>query len=387
MSLRVLILCFVVLLCDAAEAPKSTLVQSVPAGIPLADPELPFAKDVWVEMIRGARKSVNLAEFYVTNRPGSALEPVLAALEEAGARGVKVRILLSSKMLGQDPASVARLKAIPGAEFRSFDLAGVSHGILHAKYFLVDDREAFVGSQNLDWRALEQIHELGVRTSEPGIVRKLTELFALDWRFAQTGTLPALPPTPDPPSGPVELLASPSFLTPRDIRPALSGILSLLAEAKSSLQIQLLTYAPFAGRDQYWPVLDGALRAAAVRGVQVRLLVSDWGLGGPAEPHLKSLAMIPNLSVRVVTFPEAQEGHIPYARTIHSKYVVVDGRDLLLSTSNWEAGYFNASRNVEVLFRDTPMARQAARIHDRLWTSTYAYALDPLKAYPRKKVD
>lgn len=70
-------------------------------------------------MIRSARQRVDLAEFYVTNGPdraSSALEPVLRALEEAGARGVKVRVLLSARMLDQDPPSVARLRAIPGAE-------------------------------------------------------------------------------------------------------------------------------------------------------------------------------------------------------------------------------------------------------------------------------
>ena len=91
------------------QAPATQLVQSIPAETDLADPALPFARDVWVEMVRGATASVDAAEFYVTNRPGSALEPVLAELEKAGARGVKIRFLLSSKMLDQDPASVARI--------------------------------------------------------------------------------------------------------------------------------------------------------------------------------------------------------------------------------------------------------------------------------------
>ena len=100
------------------QGPSTQLVQSIPTETDLADPSLPFAKDVWVDMIRSARSSVDAAEFYVTSRPGSALEPVLAELEKAGARGVKVRLLLCSKMLDQDAASVARLRGIPGAEVR-----------------------------------------------------------------------------------------------------------------------------------------------------------------------------------------------------------------------------------------------------------------------------
>lgn len=388
MSHRFLLLFLAWGLTLGAQAPSTRLVQSIPAETDLADPDLPFAREVWVEMLHGATRTVDAAEFYVTNRPGSALEPVLAELEAAGARGVKIRFLLSSKMLGQDPASVARLRRIPRAEVRSFDLAGVSKGILHAKYFVVDGKEGFLGSQNFDWRALEQIHELGVRTTEPAIVSRLAQLFTIDWTFAGNGKLPEFPPqTLMPARSQVELVASPPFLTPRDIRSGLEALVDLLNQAKHTVVVQLLVYSPIAGQDHFWPVLDNALRAAAVRGVKVKLLVSDWVLGGRALPHLKALTLIPNLEVKVASIPEAKEGHIPFARTIHSKYVVVDGTHLALGTSNWEEGYFTESRNIELIFRDSPLAAQAARIHERLWTSRYAFALDPVKTYEKRKVD
>jgi len=89
----------------------------------------------------------------------------------------------------------------------------------------------------------------------------------------------------------------------------------------------------------------------------------------------------------VVSIPEAKEGHIPFARTIHSKYLVVDGTQLALGTSNWEESYFMESRNVELIFRDSPLAAQATGIFDRLWNSRYAFALDPVKTYEKRKVD
>jgi phosphatidylserine/phosphatidylglycerophosphate/cardiolipin synthase-like enzyme len=388
MTLRTSFLILTACLALGAQLPTTRLVQSIPVETGLADPALPFAKDVWVEMLRGAKTSVEAAEFYVTNRPGSALEPVLAELEKAGARGVKVRFLLSAKMLDQDPASVARIRRIPGAEVRSFDLAGVSKGILHAKYFVVDGKEAYLGSQNFDWRALEEIHELGVRTTDVRLVPQLSRLFAIDWAFAEGRKLPDFPAqVPGPVRPAVELVASPPFLTPRDLRPAIEALVELIGQARQSVRVQLLTYSPIAGQDRFWPVLDNALRAAAVRGVKVRLMVSDWVLGGRALPHLKALTLIPNLEVKVVSIPEAKEGHIPYARTVHSKYLVVDDTHLLLGTSNWEESYFAESRNIELVFRDSPLAAQAARIHDRLWSSRYAFPLEPMKGYERRKVD
>ncbi len=385
MILRSLLLSMYVFL--GAEAPTQ-LVQSIPAETDLADPALPFAKEVWVDMLRRAKLSVDAAEFYVTNRPDSALEPVLVELEKAGARGVKIRFLLSSKMLDQDPLSLARIRRIPGADVRSLDLSSPAKGILHAKFFVVDGQDAFLGSQNFDWRALEHIHELGVRTHEPVILSRLERLFAIDWAFAENHKLPEFPALPPMSArSMVELAASPPFLTPKDIRPSIEALVDLLNQARQSIRVQLLTYSPIAGQDQFWPVRDNALRAAAVRGVKVRLLVSDWTLSGRALPHLKALTLIPNLEVKVVAIPEAKEGHIPYARTVHSKYLVVDETHLALGTSNWEESYFSSSRNIELIFRDSPLAAQAARIHDRLWNSSYAFTLDPAKTYEKRKVD
>ena len=102
--------------------------------------------------------------------------------------------------------------------------------------------------------------------------------------------------------------------------------------------------------------------------------------------HLKSLALVPNLEIRIASIPEASSGHIPFARVIHSKYMTVDGGLLWLGTSNWSEDYFTESRNLELILRDRSLAAQGDRIFERLWNSRYASALDPAKSYaPRKR--
>ena len=364
----------------------TSLIQSVPTETTLANPDLAFARDAWVDVIRHARTRLDFGEFYIAQAPGGALEPVLQELERAGARGVKVRFILSARMLDQDPAAVARLRRVPGLELRVFDLKGVSGGILHAKYFLADGREAVLGSQNFDWRSLEHIHELGVRTSDPALVDRLQEVFEVDWRFALDQHLPAAAPRTITP-GPAELVASPPFLSPGTVRPAEEALVQLLGQAGATLQVQLLTYSPVAGRNHYWPALDSALRAAAVRGVKVQLLISDWIYKSRGLAHLKSLALIPNIEVRIATIPEATTGHIPFARTIHSKYMVVDGKTLWLGTSNWEEDYFEASRNVEVILHEAGLVKQAGEVFGKLWGSAYTQPLEPMKTYTPRKVD
>lgn len=368
---------------------QTQLVQSIPKETALAHPALPFAKDVWVEMIHRAQQRVDIGQFYIANVPGSALDPVLEELEQAGARGVKIRFALSPRMIIQDPAAFARIKAIKGLEVRLFDLKGVSSGIIHAKYFLVDGKEAFIGSQNLDWRALEHIHELGIRSTDPAIVDRLQAVFEVDWRFAlnQEQPKPVLPPTLGPVLPEAELVASPPFLLPAGVRPSLQALVQLMGQAQKHLQVQLLTYSPVAGKGRFWPVIDNALRDAAVRGVKVEIIISDWVFKSRGLAHLKALTLIPNLSVRIVSIPEASTGHIPFARTVHSKYMVVDDSILWLGTSNWEEDYFTASRNVEVILRQPLLATQGGEIFHKLWTSDYAKPLEPLKVYSPRKVD
>lgn len=364
----------------SAQAPQ--LVQSIPEGTGLEQANLPFAKDVWPEMIHGANRSVDMAEFYVANTPDGYLEPVLRELEKAGARGVKVRIMLSALMLDGDQPSVARLRAIPGAELRVFDFGIGKWGILHAKYFIVDGEEAFVGSQNLDWRSLQHIHETGLRFRTSSLVAPLREIFETDWAFCKTHQLPALPKDTGPlPHPALELVASPPSLTPPAIRAALPALQEILAQAKSRIRVQLLTYSPVSGKTRFWPALDNALRAAAVRGVTVQLLVSDWNLASPAVDHLKSLTLIPNVEVRIASISESPKGHIPFARVVHSKYMTVDGSLLWLGTSNWSEDYFMDSRNVELILRDPALAAQGDQIFEQLWTSRYASRLDPSKTY------
>jgi phosphatidylserine/phosphatidylglycerophosphate/cardiolipin synthase-like enzyme len=135
-------------------------------------------------MVNGATRSIDLAEFYLSNAPGSRLETVIQALEAAADRGVKVRVLAEEKFAKTYPETLERLAKRPGITVRRMDTAASMGGVLHAKYFVVDGREAYLGSQNFDWRSLEHIQELGLRVRVPGVVRALADVFEQDWALA-----------------------------------------------------------------------------------------------------------------------------------------------------------------------------------------------------------
>ncbi len=368
-----------------ASTPVVNVVQSIPEETTLAVPGLPRALDTWIEMIGRSKKSIDIAQMYVSNKPGEGIEKVIAALNQAASRGVKVRFLLSQNMITSDPAALALVKAIPGIEVRVLDLKTLTGGILHAKYWVVDGVESFIGSQNFDWRALNQIHETGVLVQDGEFAKKLGRIFESDWELAKTGKIPAKKTVTPENTGDVELVASPEVLNPTSVDAALPKLLSLINDAKTSLQIQILDYSVTAYTTQPWLELDNALRAAAARGVKVQLLVSHWNTGKDSIESIRGLASVPNIEVRVCFVPEHSSGFIPFGRVIHSKHMIVDGSIYWVSTSNWSKGYFYGTRNVDVIIRRPELAQTGQRIFSAVWNQSYTEALDLKRKYPEPR--
>jgi phosphatidylserine/phosphatidylglycerophosphate/cardiolipin synthase-like enzyme len=375
--------------------PGFELVQTAPVETPLHSDDLRSAAVVWTELFDNAKREIVLGQFYAVNKPGSAFEKVVEHLTAAGKRGVKIRFLLDQKGVGlSEKSTIEQLKAIPNLELRILDFNKLTgNGIIHAKYMVVDGATAYIGSQNFDWRSFEHIHETGLRITDAKVVGQVLAIFNQDWRaqaLTEQGVkAPALNVVNQ--AGDIHqgafLLASPNQYNPSGVGNSETGLPALLAEARSEVRIQLLDYAPLSygpkGTRPYYAVIDNAVRAAANRGVKIKLMVSNWNLEQPALPYLKSLAILPNVEIRVVTLPAASTGFIPFARVIHSKTMVIDNQLAWVGTSNWSGGYMDLSRNLEVVMRDEKMARRLAALQEQTWSSPYAQALDINKQYAK----
>lgn len=381
----------------AFEVPGFELIYSYPVETSLDEPDLRLAQDAWPAMFDAARRTIDIEQFYVTPSTGEPLEASLLALERAAKRGVKIRVLLEKKFEKNSLDGIARLKSIPGLELRVLEWSKVNgDGIIHAKFFVVDSTQAFVGSQNFDWRALKHIHELGLRITDAPVVKNVQRVFDRDWKEADPKVY-ELGFKPEPPEEPASrdadrsarayLVASPWRRNPSGIGDSESELVRLIGEAKSDLVVQLLDYNPttYSRPKRFYSPIDNALRDAAVRGVKIKLLVSHWNTDEHSVAHLKSLALVPGIEVRVITVPEARQGTIPFSRTAHSKYMAADGKAAWIGTSNWAGGYLDASRNLEIVVKDEALASRAAKIHAHLWDSPYTEPLRVEKAYPKPR--
>ena len=372
------------------------LVETTPVGTVLGSPDLPETSQVWREMIAGADETLDLCHFYLVAEDSGLLDPIVAMIEDAAADGVRVRILVGEKFYGTYPELIDRFAGNQDLAIRRLDLSQVTGGVQHSKYMVVDGEDVYVGSANFDWRALEHIQELGLRMRSPEAARSVLDVFDYDWALANGE------PTPQPQASAGETLElfmdpgqvrrrfdnrvtvqpafSPTGLLPHASQWDLPQIVELIDGAQKNLFLQLLTLDLVDPGGQRFEELEGAIQRAAQRGVRVRILVADWSDREGVIEGLRDLAALDQVSVRMISIPEHSGGHIPFARVIHAKYLVVDREAAWLGSSNWERGYFFESRNVGWIIRGQGFADRLEHFFRTNWSSPYVRDVWPTGA-------
>lgn len=389
----------------AAPSAPVEVAETKPVETALGNPALPAALDMWLEMIAGAQSTLDLEQFYLAHWPEEPLAPVLDAIGAAAERGVRVRLLLDRGMAATYPSPADSLGRIPGIKVRLIDFRDLAGGAQHAKLILADGRDTFIGSPNLDWRALKHIHELGVRVRDPRVAAAFGGVFDLDWAAADTLAPPAaraaaidsakararaaaaLAPFAlvQSPGDTVRIVPgwSPLAAIPDTTHWDRTRIATLIDGARHDVAIELLTYG-IAARGASDSTIDGALRRAAARGVRVRLLVSDWQAGGTGMAATQNLALVPNIDVKMITIPEWSGGYIPFARVQHCKFMAVDGEAVWIGTANWDPSYWFASRNLSLTLWNRPLTAAVMATFERSWNDPGAAPVDPATTYEAK---
>jgi phosphatidylserine/phosphatidylglycerophosphate/cardiolipin synthase-like enzyme len=386
----------------AAKTPPApaafTWVESVPEGTTYGLPDTARTAPTWLAMIHDARDHIDIAAFYLSNPPGGALAPIIDALVARARQGIKVNLLVDSSFMHESQAAIDALKDVPGMTIRQMPVKDITGGVLHVKFMEVDGRDVFVGSQNWDWRAIQHIHEVGVRIAEPRMGATFQAEFEHLWALAAkpADARLAAPRIPPPAFAPVTELApivmtsgdtpstvfpafSPAAMQPAWLTTEAPALARMLSQARERIRIQVMTLSALKdfGPKGYWSTLDLAIRDAAARGVKVQIIVADWALRGDDLAYLRSLAVMPGIEVRYSTVPQAATGPIPYARVEHAKYALVDDELGFVGTGNWSWSYFESTVDAS-LFIHGPLAKPLGRLFDADWDGPY---VKPLSAF------
>lgn len=172
---------------------------------------------------------------------------------------------------------------------------------------------------------------------------------------------------------------------------AFAARIQLAQAAERTLDVQYYIWQD----DLSGTLMMDALRQAADRGVQVRLLLDDNNTAG-LDPVLAALAAHPRIAVRlfnpfawrdwrwlgyVVDFPRLN-------RRMHNKSFTADRHATVVGGRNMGDAYFDAPVG-ELLFVDLdvmavgPVAGEVASDFDRYWDSASAYPVESLLPRPR----
>lgn len=310
------------------------------------------AVDDLVEAIDGAQSSVRImAYIFADDEVG---RRVIAALGRAQARGVSVQAMFDSfgsrRWRRAVLAALAEVQVEARACYPYNPFVGGTGRIdrrNHRKIYVVDDRVAFMGSQNLvarDFRPGVVNYELLVRIEGP-IAAQLSAQFAADW-MADGGSGGSWPRLAGEAAGQVAAQLLPSG--PGEADHAYSLLLSrLLQEA----QREVLIVSPYAVLDEG---LQLAVTTAAMRGVRVTLLVS--AVVDQPLVHLAQEAGYGVLMAAGVEIRRFQGG------LLHAKYVLVDGDRAVLGTSNADIRSFRINAEISLVTADPALVAAVADV-------------------------
>jgi phosphatidylserine/phosphatidylglycerophosphate/cardiolipin synthase-like enzyme len=376
------------------------LVESVPSETVLNSSTLESTIDVWMELTDNAKSSIDIETFYFADQENSSLNAFMTSLKTAAGRGVRIRIIVDSSFYASNDKSVDVLEGIENIEIRKIPMRNISGGVMHAKFFIVDGESVFAGSQNIDWRALMHIHEMGAVIKDRRIAGTFTEIFETDWKLCEGNIygltnmrLKPLVNRADPvffndkTFGEIEIYpaVSPFGFVVDGLNFELEELLRIINNSKESLKIQIYSYSTKDRSSEGFYSIDSALKNAAARGVKIKMLLPDWATKPGAIDAIKDLSTVPNISIKISSIPLHSSGFIPYARVDHSKYFVCDNDISWISTTNWERNYFYNSRNVSFVIKNSEVNRKLSEVFEISWESPYTSYVDVNKQYEEVK--
>ncbi|MGC9529937.1 MAG: phospholipase D-like domain-containing protein [Candidatus Bipolaricaulaceae bacterium] len=335
-----------------------------PVTVLVTRPDQPNYRSAVVAAVRGARSWIRAALSDCRMYTDGATEPLLAALADAAKRGVDVQVLLErreDRPPAPEQSRAARFLEASGAEVR-WDSPAVT---LHAKFLVVDGRRCVLGSSHWTYSALERSVQVDLVVDSPALAKVVAAYFDLLWR-GELAVVAALsdPPWPEPCALP--LVDLPKARSHREVIPYLLR--------RAGRTVDLLIY-----RLGYYPqypdspsnLLLEQLIQAVRRGVRVRVYLE----GGEDFPEL---AEANRRAATLLAVHGVQVRLDPVGATLHAKCLIVDARDVLVSSANWS--YHSLANNLEagVAFLGAPeLARRLAESFSVLWARGRPVATPP----------
>lgn len=395
------------------------LVESIPEHLkfPPNSPKFMSTYDSWKLLLNSTESVLNIGSFYwtllgkdvINDTSAAPGEDIFQSLLDLGTGGkIKIRIAQSVPTDMEKDFDTEILQQKGAAEVRSLNFTRLlGGGVLHTKFWISDHKHVYLGSANMDWRSLTQVKEMGVLALDcPTLALDLEKVFEEYWVLStNTSTIPPRWPSKystifnfEHPMNmyvnnkyqqPAVLSSSPPELTADGRVDDIAAIVHVISSAQEFVNIAVMDYIPlmmYSKNKTYWPLIDDALRAAAIdRKIKIKLLISWWKHSNPTEDYflrsLQSLShALPGVDIQIKRFivpANDDEQKIPFGRVNHNKYMVTDNV-AYIGTSNWSGDYFTDTAGVALILPDTPeianistIRKDLLSVFERDWNSDY----------------
>ena len=339
--------------------------------------------DAMASAIREATEYVHV-EFYILQADATT-DGFFAAMEEAAARGVKVRVLLDHWANRGKPFYKRTLKRLTdmGADWHLMLPVQPFRGAYtrpdlrnHRKLLVVDGRVAFTGSQNvtdstynLKKNIRRGLHWVDMMTRVDGpVVASINAVFLSDW-YSETDEIVDDIELFDvrPGTGDLDcqiIPSGPGF----EYQNNLKLFMSLLFAAKEKLIIVSPYFVPDEG-------LLLAIQTACQRGVHVELFVSEEGDQAMVYHAQRSYyeALLRG-GVKIFMYRK------PFI--LHSKSMSVDDDVAVIGSSNMDMRSFGLNLEISLLVRGEEYVQQLRRVEDDYRSFSRELTLEEWKKQP-----
>ena len=332
--------------------------------------------------------------FYIYNISAPHLLDLLCSAKD---RGVNVRVMYDTRDSGTAEQQAlddlgVEIKTAPSTDGRKV------FTVCHQKFAVIDDAILLIGSAN--WakssiplattpgKFVKANREWIIRIDNPSLATWFRALFDADWNIP---VLPAVAPEvealpPGPTFFPVMLAAPPAqvfdieqfdLAQPVKVTPILSPnnyydvVSGLIMDAQASVDIEQ-QYVLEGG-----PKTVGLLKALQQRkadGIQIRVIVSPaFRKVGATDSWEKSMNSLDKYGL----LDCLRAMNLSFFVHLHNKGVLIDRRQLLVSSTNWSENSITRAREAGVLIESPDVAEYYARVFDLDWSVAWPTAQVP----------
>lgn len=267
-------------------------------------------KQVVLKALSKAKRSLRISTYALTD------PHLFASLQRKAEEKVEVRLLYHGKNL---------LRGQPVTQERLHLTSRKGRGLMHEKWFMVDEHTLFLGTANLTTSSLTMHENFLMGIYSPVLCTELSHRKKNHYHALVD-------------SQHIDLFFLPNSQ-------ALSSLLTVLNQAKSSVILSLFTFTH--------PVISETLVQLHRRRVHVELYLDQRAARGSSKKVVKQLREA-GIRVRV------SQG-LPL---FHHKWGLIDSDTLILGSANWTKAAFE--KNQDLLLFLTPLNCQQQRILKRI---------------------